>query len=166
MPHYHLSYPKILGEVWCKIWHAQQWLQADSRWGGSKIHVHLNANKTNMLLPTGGRGAIDDRQQNHWIMGSGGVIHLCAPVVVKWQDHKAWKVAPVAIKVAVPIAKDVIDDGAQIKLGAESVDHHAAADARCNKSSLDLLKCMSAFRRLHGQIDNWVELEGHLVILH
>jgi hypothetical protein len=66
-------------------------------------------NEVNMLLLTGGHGAINNRQNNCRIVGSGGVVHLCTTIVVKWQDRKICEVAPVAIKVAVPITKDTID---------------------------------------------------------
>ncbi len=48
-----------------------------------KVQVHLDANKTYMLLPTGSDGAINDRQQDGRIGGSGGVVYLCAGVIVK-----------------------------------------------------------------------------------
>jgi hypothetical protein len=36
-----------------------------------------------MLLPTGSDGAVYDRQQDNQIVGSGGVVNLCAGIVVK-----------------------------------------------------------------------------------
>jgi hypothetical protein len=65
----------------------------------------------------------------------------------------------------VPIANNIIDNGAQIELGAKSVKHHATVDDRCGESGFVCLKRVSAFRRLHAQIDDWVELDGHLVNL-
>ncbi len=103
-----------------------------------------------MLLPIGSDGTVNDRQQDSQIGGSGGVVYLCAGVVVKRKDRQVHKVKPVTTEVAVPVAKDVVDDGAQIELDTESVEHHAAVNAWHGKSSLVHLKCMHAFRGLHG----------------
>ncbi len=90
---------------------------------------------------------------------------LCAGIVVKQKDDQVCKVTPVATEVAVPIAKDAINDGAQIQLEIKGVEHHAAVNAWHNESGLVCLKCMHAFRGLHGQINNWVELYSDLVYL-
>ncbi len=67
---------------------------------------------------------------------------------------------------AVPIAKDAVNDGAQVELGAESVEHHSTIDARDGEGSLLVnLEGMGALRRLHHGVDNGIELEGHLVNL-
>jgi hypothetical protein len=65
----------------------------------------------------------------------------------------------------VPIAKDAVNDGAQVELGAESVEHHLTIDARGGKGSLVNLEGMGALQRLHCGVDNGIELEGHLVDL-
>ncbi len=75
------------------------------------------------------------------------------------------KVTPVATEVAVLVAKDAFNNCAQIELGTKSVEHHAAVNAWHGKSNLVCLKHMRAFRGLHGQINDWVELHGYLVDL-
>ncbi len=69
------------------------------------------------------------------------------------------------MEVVVPIAEDAVDTGAQIQLGTKSVKHHAAVNAWHGESGLVCLKRMCAFRGLHGQINNWVELDVDLVYL-
>ena len=64
-----------------------------------------------------------------------------------------------------PIAKDAIDNGAQIELGTKSVKHHITIDARGGKGSLVDLEGVGALQRLHCQVDDGVELDGHLVNL-
>ncbi len=67
---------------------------------------------------------------------------------------------------AVPIAEDVVNNGAQVELGAESVEHHSTIDARDGEGSLIVnLEGMGVLRRLHHGVDNGIELEGHLVDL-
>ncbi len=73
------------------------------------------------------------------------------------------KVKPVVSEVVVPVAKEAINNGAQIELGTKNVKHHAAVNAWHGKSGLACLKCMGAFWGLHGQTGNWVELHGDLV---
>jgi hypothetical protein len=118
-----------------------------------------------MLLPTGSGCAVDDRQQDGRIGGGGGVVYLCASIVVKLKDCQVSKVTPSMTEVAVPIAKDAVNNGAQIQLGTKNVKHHAAVNAWHGKNGLVHLKCMCAFRGLHGQIDDRVELDGDLVYL-
>ncbi len=40
-----------------------------------------------MPLLTGSDGTVDDRQQDGHFFGSGGVVDLCASIVVKQKDH-------------------------------------------------------------------------------
>ena len=47
------------------------------------------------------------------------------------------------------IAEDAINDGAQIELGAKSVEHHTTIDARGGEGSLVDLEGVGALRRLH-----------------
>ena len=75
------------------------------------------------------------------------------------------EVTPSALEVAGPIAEDAIDDGAQIELGAESVEHHTTIDARGGEGSLVDLEGVGALRRLHCGVDDRVTLDGHLVDL-
>jgi len=69
------------------------------------------------------------------------------------------------LEVACPIAEDAIDDGAQIELGAESVEHHTTIDARGGECSLVDLEGVGMLRRLHCQVNGRVKLDGHLVNL-
>ena len=64
-----------------------------------------------------------------------------------------------------PIAKDAVNNGAQVELGAKSVEHHSTIDARGGKGSLVNLEGMGALRQLHRGVDNRIEFEGHLVNL-
>ena len=66
-------------------------------------------------------------------------------------------------KVAVPIAEDAIDVGAEVELGAKSVEHHLAINARGGKGSLADLESVGVLRRLHRRVNNGVELGSHLV---
>jgi len=59
------------------------------------------------------------------------------------------ELTPSALEVAGPIAEDAIDVGAQIELGAESVEHHTTIDARGGKGSLVDLEGVGMLRRLH-----------------
>ncbi len=68
-------------------------------------------------------------------------------------------------KVAVPIAKDAVNDGAQVKLGAVIVKHHLTINARGGEGSLVDLEGMGALRRLQCGVDDGVQLEGYLVNL-
>ncbi len=67
--------------------------------------------------------------------------------------------------VAVLITKDTVSNGAQVELGAESVEHHSTINARGSKGNLVNLEGIDALRRLHRGVDNGIELEGHLVDL-
>ncbi len=69
------------------------------------------------------------------------------------------------MEVAGPIAKDAIDKGAQIELGAESVEHHMTINARGGEGSLVDLESVGALRRLHCRVDGGVKLDGRLVNL-
>ena len=64
---------------------------------------------------------------------------------------------------AVPIAEDAVDNSDQVELGAESVNHHLANNARGGQGSLDNLEGIGALRRLHRGVDDGRELDGHLV---
>ena len=64
-----------------------------------------------------------------------------------------------------PIAKDAINDGAQIELGAKSVEHHTTIDARGGECSLVDLEGVGMLRQLHCRVDGRVKLDGHLVNL-
>ncbi len=84
---------------------------------------------------------------------------------MKRQNSEVGEVTPGAVKVAGPIAKDAIDDGTQIELGAKSVEHQTTIDARGGEGSLVDLKGVGALRRLHCRVDDGVKLDGHLVDL-
>ena len=64
-----------------------------------------------------------------------------------------------------PIAEDTIDDGAQIELGAESVEHHTVIDARGGEGSFVDLEGIDVLRRLHCRVNDRVKLDGNLVNL-
>ena len=64
-----------------------------------------------------------------------------------------------------PIAKDAVNNGAQVELGAKSVEHHSTINARGGKGSLVNLEGMGVLRQLHRGVDNRIEFEGHLVNL-
>ncbi len=68
---------------------------------------------------------------------------------MKQQNSEVGEVTPVMVKVAGPIAKDAIDDGAQIELGAKSVEHQTTSNARGGKGSLVDLKGVGTLRQLH-----------------
>jgi len=53
------------------------------------------------------------------------------------------------LEVAGPIAEDTINNGAQIELGTESVEHHMTINARGGEGSLVDLEGTGALRRLH-----------------
>ncbi len=59
--------------------------------------------------------------------------------------------------VAVPIAKDAVNNGTQVELGTKSVEHHSTIDARGGESSLVNLEGMGALRRLYRGVDNRIE---------
>ncbi len=84
---------------------------------------------------------------------------------MKRQNSEVGEVTPGAVKVVGPIAEDTIDDGAQIELGAESVEHQTTINARGGKGSLVDLKGVGALRRLHCRVDDRVKLDDHLVNL-
>jgi hypothetical protein len=65
----------------------------------------------------------------------------------------------------VPIAKDTVNNGVQVELGAKSVKHHSTINARGGKGSLVNLEGMGALQRLHRGVHNKIELKGHLVNL-
>ncbi len=75
------------------------------------------------------------------------------------------EVTLVATEVVVPVTKKAVNDGAQIELGTEIVEYHAVVNAWHRESSIICLERMHAFRELHGQIDNQVELHGDLANL-
>ncbi len=56
-----------------------------------------------------------------------------------------------------PIAKDAVNDGAQVELGAKSAKHHLTINARGGKGSLVNLEGMGALRRLYGGVNNRIE---------
>ncbi len=64
-----------------------------------------------------------------------------------------------------PIAKDAVNDGAQVELGAESVEHHSTINARGGEGSLVNLEGMGVLRRLYRGVDYRIEFSGHLVDL-
>ncbi len=64
-----------------------------------------------------------------------------------------------------PITKGAVNNGAQVELGAKSVEHHSRIDARGGKGSLVNMEGMGALRQLHHGVDNRIKLEGHLVDL-
>ncbi len=84
---------------------------------------------------------------------------------MKQQKSEVGEVTPGVVKVAGPIAEDANDDGAQIELGAESVEHQTTIDARGGEASLVDLKGVGVLRQLHCRLDNGVKLDGHLVNL-
>jgi len=53
------------------------------------------------------------------------------------------------LEVVGPIAEDAIDDGAQIELGAESVEHHTTNNASGGEGSLVDLEGMGMLQWLH-----------------
>ena len=63
------------------------------------------------------------------------------------------------------MAEEAVNDGAQVELGAKSVEHHLTINARGGKGSLVNLEGMGALRQLHRGVDNGIVLEGHLVDL-
>ncbi len=56
-----------------------------------------------------------------------------------------------------PIAEDVVNNGAQVELGAKSVEHHSTINARGGKGSLVNLEGMGALRRLYHGVNNRIE---------
>ncbi len=64
-----------------------------------------------------------------------------------------------------PIAEDAVNDGAQVELGAKSVEHHSTINARGGEGSLVNLEGMGVLRRLYRGVDNRIEFWGHLVDL-
>ncbi len=66
---------------------------------------------------------------------------------------------------AVPIAKDAINNGAQVELGAESVKHQSMTDVRGSKGSLVYLEDMGVLWQLHPGVNDQVQLDGYLVAL-
>jgi hypothetical protein len=75
------------------------------------------------------------------------------------------EVAPVATKVAVPVAKDAVNDGADVELHTKSVHHGVAVNARGGKGCLVGLENMGAFGRFHGRVQDGVKLDGLFVNL-
>jgi hypothetical protein len=96
------------------------WVQCDK---ACKIEVQLDLDKLNMLLAANGDGPILNWQMNGQIGSGGHIIHLLTRFIMKQQNGELGKVRPVVPKVAVPIAKDGVDNGAQVELGAKSVKH-------------------------------------------
>ncbi len=76
-----------------------------------KVQVELDSNKMN-LLATIFIGSIHNRQEDSRVVCISGVVHLCTGIAVERLDSEVGEVAPVATKVAIPIAQDAIDDGA------------------------------------------------------
>ncbi len=64
------------------------------------------------MLVTICQRAIDDGQEDSQVAYVSGVVHPSACATVKQQDCLVLEVAPAATKVAVPVAKDAVDDGA------------------------------------------------------
>ncbi len=64
------------------------------------------------------------------------------------------KITPIGTEVAGPIAKDATNNGAQIELHAESVEHGTAVDARDGEGHLVCLECMSMLGGFHGRVHN------------
>ena len=62
------------------------------------------------------------------------------------------EVAPVSTKVAVPVAQDTVDDGAEVELGTKGVEHGAAVDARDGERGL---VCLKAWARSGACIDKF-----------
>ncbi len=117
------------------------------------------------MLTTISIRSINDWQEDGQVVCNGGVIHLGASVAVEQENGEVSKVAPVAMKVAILIAQDAINDGAQVELCAKSVEHGAAVNARDGEHSLVGLKCVSALGGKHGQVHHRVELDGEFVHL-
>jgi hypothetical protein len=67
--------------------------------------------------------------------------------------------------VALTIAKDAVNYGAQVELGAKSVEHHSMINARGGEGSLVNLEHKGTLRWLPPGVDNGIELEGHLINL-
>ncbi len=65
----------------------------------------------------------------------------------------------------IPITADAVYNGTQIQLGAKYVKHQVVVNARGRKSGLVYLEGMGAFGQLHHQVNDGVELDGHLVNL-
>ncbi len=66
---------------------------------------------------------------------------------------------------AVPIAKDAVNDGAQVELGAKSVKHQSTINARGGDGSLVNLESMGMLRQLHCGVNDRVQLGGYFVDL-
>ncbi len=124
----------------------------------------MDSDEPDIPLRTINDWTVDDWQKDGRISG-GGVVDLSTGIVVKRQNGEVREVTPSALKVAGSIAEDAIDNGAQIELSAESVEHHTAIDARGGEGSLVNLERVGALRRLHCRVDDEVELDGHLVYL-
>ncbi len=69
------------------------------------------------------------------------------------------------MEVAVPNAKDAVDYGTQVELGAKSVEHHLTIGVRDGKGSLVNLECMGALWQFYHGVNNGIELESHFVNL-
>jgi hypothetical protein len=102
----------------------------------------LNSDKTN-LLATISYGSIHNRQEDSPVVHIGSVVHLRTCVAMEQQDCEVGKITPIATEVVDPIAKDAVDNGAQLELRAESVKHGAAVNARDREGCLVCLECVS-----------------------
>ena len=78
------------------------------------------------------------------------------------QDRKVCKVAPVAVKVAIPVADSAVDCGIQADLSAEGVKHGMPVDARHGKGGLVDFECMGPLWGLHPGGDDGVKLHSGL----
>ena len=75
------------------------------------------------------------------------------------------EVAPVLTKVAVPVAQDTVDDGAEVELSTEGVKHGAAVDARDGERGLVLLEGVGVLGGLHRRIHHGVKLHRDFIHL-
>ncbi len=64
-----------------------------------------------------------------------------------------------------PIAKDAVNDGTQVELGAKSVNYQSKINARGSEGSLVNLESMGVIRRLHSGVNDGVQLDCYLVDL-
>ncbi len=124
----------------------------------------MDSNETNLLATISIR-SIKDWQEDGRVVCNGGVVHLGASIAVEQENGEVSEVAPVATKVAIPIAQDANDDGAQVELCTKSVEHGAVVNARDGECSLVGLKRVSALGGKHGQVHHRVELDGEFVHL-
>ncbi len=75
------------------------------------------------------------------------------------------EVAPVSTKVAVPVAQDTVDDGAEVELSTEGVEHGTAVDARDGERGLVCLEGVGVLGSLHRRIHHGVKLHRDLIHL-